>query len=178
MLKSAKIAQKVLSKMDLNQRIAICRNFLDKVELHKDEIANDITSQMGKPIQQSFNEINTLKDRTLTMIDLAEEALKPEIIEQSDNFVRKIIQQPLGIILVIAPWNYPLITAGNAIIPAILSGNAVIVKPSSLTPSTGKWFERLFSEVPHSVTNLNASHQEVEKLINQDEIQRVIYRRS
>ena len=79
MLKSAKIAQKVLSKMDLNQRIAICRNFLDKVELHKDEIANDITSQMGKPIQQSFNEIN-LKDE-FNMIDLAE-VLKPEIIEQ------------------------------------------------------------------------------------------------
>ena len=176
MLKTAKIAQKTLSKMDLKKRIAICHTFLEKLDLHKDQIARDITCEMGKPIQQSFNEINTLKERTYTMINLAEEALKPDIIQHDDSFVRKIIHQPLGIILVIAPWNYPLITAGNAVIPAILSGNAVIIKPSSLTPSSGRWFEKLFGEsLDGCVTNFEATHQQVENLINQKDIQHVSF---
>ena len=90
-----------------------------------DQVALDITRQMGKPLQQARNEINTMIDRAETMCRLAEGALADEPLPPKDGFERFIRHEPLGVVLDIAAWNYPLLIAVNVIVPALLAGNAV-----------------------------------------------------
>jgi acyl-CoA reductase-like NAD-dependent aldehyde dehydrogenase len=101
---------------------------------------------MGKPLQQSNNEVNGLFERTKGLMAMAPSVLAEEVLSEKKGLWRKIAKgiqsfwchshfpEPVGVVLVIAPWNYPLLTAANAIIPAILAGNSVVLKHSWRTP--------------------------------------------
>jgi acyl-CoA reductase-like NAD-dependent aldehyde dehydrogenase len=110
-----------------------------------DQVALDITRQMGKPLQQARNEIATMIDRAETMCRLAEGALADEPLPPKDGFDRFIRHEPLGVVLDIAAWNYPLLIAVNVIVPALLAGNAVLVKHARLTPLCGGHFADAFA---------------------------------
>ena len=100
----------------------------------KDVLATELTWQMGRPIKWSPYEINGFVDRARTMIDLAPRALSPIDPGPKDKFHRSIRREPLGLVLVLSPWNYPYLTAVNAVVPALVAGNVVVLKHSDQTP--------------------------------------------
>ena len=133
-----------LKPTSLEERVAICEGALDYIMANSDAIAADITGQMGKPFQQSINELKGVRERVRAMVKLAPEVLGEQTLPEKPGFVRKIVKEPVGVVLVIAPWNYPLLTAVNAIVPAVLAGNSVLVKHSSRTPLCSQHFEDAF----------------------------------
>jgi acyl-CoA reductase-like NAD-dependent aldehyde dehydrogenase len=133
-----------------------------------DQVALDITRQMGKPLQQARNEIATMIDRAETMCRLAEAALADEPLPPKAGFDRFIRREPLGVVLDIAAWNYPLLIAVNVIVPALLAGNAVLVKHARLTPLCGGHFADAFArtDVPAGlVAALTLDHEATAALI-------------
>jgi len=116
------------------ERVAITQRFIVEIRKRQEEIARAITLQMGKPIKQARNEVNTMIDRASYMAEIAQAALADEMLPDKPGFMRKIAHEPRGVVLDIAAWNYPLLISINIVAPAILAGNAVLLKHSSLTP--------------------------------------------
>ncbi|KAI0225398.1 hypothetical protein L0F63_001737 [Massospora cicadina] len=99
---------------------------------------------MGRPIRYTEGELETLRDRANYMISIAEKSISPVQTEDKPGFKRYIERVPLGVVLLIAPWNYPYITSINGIIPALLAGNTVILKHSPQTPLVSERYENAF----------------------------------
>lgn len=155
------------------ERAALCERFVDAFDAMAEEAARDITRQMGKPIGQARGEVQGMLGRARHMIAIAEDALKDEYLPEKDGFVRYIRHEPLGVVLDVAAWNYPLLIAVNVVVPAVLAGNAVIIKHSSRTPLCGQAFERAFAAAgaPEGlVQNVVASHFVTDLLISQPRI--------
>lgn len=166
-------AQKEWSKTSLATRIEVVRKFMQVFEDQKDVIAKDISGQMGKTFAQAKGEVGGMMERCEKMIELAPEALKDEILPEKSGFFRKIGREPVGVVLVVAPWNYPLLTSVNSIVPALLSGNSVVLKHSSRTPLCADHFERAFLEAgapPGVLTALHTGHAEVDQIIRHPEV--------
>ena len=125
-------------------RVALCERFVSAFEAMGEEIARDITRQMGKPLRQSRNEVAGMLDRARYMNSIAACALADEMLPEKQGFLRYIRHEPLGVVLDVAAWNYPLLIAVNVVVPAILAGNAVILKHSSKTPVCGQAFAEAF----------------------------------
>jgi acyl-CoA reductase-like NAD-dependent aldehyde dehydrogenase len=130
---------------DIATRKALCEKFMAAFEAKGDEIARDITRQMGKPLGQARGEVQGMLARARHIIDIAEGVLADEYVAEKPGFKRYIRHEPLGVVLDIAAWNYPLLIAVNVIVPAVLAGNAVIVKHSSRTPLCGRAFTEAFA---------------------------------
>lgn len=141
--KSAKAQKHFAATSTLDDRIALCNRFLDEIVAHKDQIAADITAQMGKPLAGSLGEINGLIERSQAMMDLAPSALAEEVLPK-EGFERRLLREPVGTVVTVAPWNFPLMCAGNSLIPAVLAGNSVLLKHSERTPLCGNHFEDAF----------------------------------
>jgi acyl-CoA reductase-like NAD-dependent aldehyde dehydrogenase len=170
--KAAKCQKEWWFGTTLDQRIALCKKFMKEFEASSEQIAKDISKMMGKPIKQARGEIKTTLDRAQWMINLAPEALAEHVIP-TEKGERKITREPVGVVVVIAPWNYPLLTAVNAIVPAILAGNSVLLKHSSRTPLCADHFQRAFEKAgaPASlVTALHASHGGIEQVLARPEV--------
>lgn len=120
----------------LADRCALVNRYITAVLEDKDAIAKEISLQMGKPLSQARGEVNGLVDRTRALIAMAPEALATEVLPPLDNLKRRIEKEPVGVVLAITPWNYPLLTTVNSVVPALLAGNAVVIKPSPKTPLT------------------------------------------
>ncbi len=150
------------------ERGALCAGFLREFEALGAQTAADITRQMGKPLQQARNEVNGTLDRARHMIAIAEETLADEYLPEKPGFTRYIRHEPLGVVLDIAAWNYPLLIAVNVVVPAVLAGNAVIIKHSSRTPLCGRVFTEAFARAgaPRGlVQDVVADHAVTEALI-------------
>ncbi|KAI0050672.1 succinate semialdehyde dehydrogenase [Auriscalpium vulgare] len=141
-LKRASEAQKAWSRVPLKERIAIGHKFTAQFNKMADEIPLELTLQMGRPVSQNAGEIRGFIDRAKYMLSIAESSLADVGLEDTDKpgFRRFIRRTPLGVVLVIAPWNFPYLTSVNSVLPAIIAGNAVILKPSPQTPLTGERF--------------------------------------
>ena len=162
----------------LEQRIAYCRKALDYFEQHSTAIGEEITWQMGRPISQAAGEIKGMLERANYMIDIAAQALADKTPPLREATTRFISREPLGTVLVIAPWNYPYLTAVNTIIPALLAGNTVILKHSSQTPLCAERFAAAFeaAELPTGIFNfLHVDYRAVEQLIHDPHIQYVAF---
>ena len=109
------------------------------------EIAEEITRQMGRPLSQSPARSPASRNARAHMIQIAPEALADVAVEPKEGFTRFIRRDPLGCIFVIAPWNYPYLTAVNAIVPALMAGNAVLLKHSAQTPLCAERFSEAFA---------------------------------
>jgi acyl-CoA reductase-like NAD-dependent aldehyde dehydrogenase len=111
------------------------------------------------------------------MLSIAEASLAPEVLPYEPAFHLRIEHEPLGVVLDIAAWNYPLLIAVNVVVPALLAGNAVLLKHSAKTPLAGVHFERAFASlpVPHLVTNLVLTHEETERLIQDERVDHVAF---
>ncbi|KAJ5558874.1 Aldehyde/histidinol dehydrogenase [Penicillium sp. DV-2018c] len=132
----------------LEQRQKLVLSALDILETRKDELAREITEQMGRPIAYTGVEVATAikRSRYLTRIStsvLGEEGIVPG--EEEKGFRRYIKRSPVGVVLIMFPWNYPYLTLVNSLIPAILAGNSVIIKPSPQTPTIVEQFASAFA---------------------------------
>ena len=127
---------------------------------------------MGKPIIQSHSEIKTLIARTKKLIELAPEGLAEKVIKSDDNGFLKITREPVGVVFMITPWNYPLLTPVNCLITSVLAGNSVVLKSSPHAPLTGKHFENAFkyAGLDHLVNDLMVAADKCQNLYTMNEI--------
>ena len=125
---------------------ALVRSFIDEFKKLKG-VAEDISCQMGKPLQEARNEINTMIARTEALIQLAPAALKDDVIlppGSAPPLLKKIAKEPVGVVLSLQPWNYPLLTAVNSTLSAVLAGCTVLLKHSDRTPLCAEHFSAAF----------------------------------
>ncbi len=176
-LDRANAAFSTWSRVELEHRAEIVRNGLARLRENAEQIARDVTLQMGKPITQSRAELNTLFDRAETCLALAPDALRADILPPRPGFVRRIEHVPLGVVFDIAAWNYPLIIPINVIVPALLCGNTVLLKHSAKTPLCGRHLAEAFGqlEVPDLVTDVVITHNQTAQVISDDRVQHVSF---
>ncbi len=177
-LENASKAQKAWKKTPLAERKAICTKAIDAFVAKKDEIANEITWQMGRPIGSAAGEVNGTEERARKMIDLADQGLATIKIADKPGFDRWIQREPVGVVFVIAPWNYPYLTAINAVLPAILAGNSVILKHSAQTPLCAERLVEAFKAggLPEGVFEyLHLTHADTETVIKDERINYVAF---
>jgi acyl-CoA reductase-like NAD-dependent aldehyde dehydrogenase len=149
--------------------------FLDALLSMNDDITTELAWQMGRPVRYG-GEKGGAEERTRAMVALAEEALQPYYPPEKPGFKRYIAREPLGIVMVIAPWNYPYLTSINTIVPALLAGNAVILKHAAQTLLVGERFAEAFRRagLPKGLFhNLVLSHEQTEKLIGSGRIDHI-----
>lgn len=140
----AQAAQRTWAALSLDERKDVVRAFIDAFLAARDEVARSVTRSMGKPIRQSQSEVDAMVDRARTMMSLAEDALRPERLPEKPGFDRFITRAPVGVVAVLAAWNYPLLIAINPMVAALLAGNSVVLKHSARTPEVADLFARLF----------------------------------
>jgi acyl-CoA reductase-like NAD-dependent aldehyde dehydrogenase len=132
------------------------------------DIAAEITWQMGRPIAHAPGEVRGFEERARYMLSIAAEALAPLDPGEKPGFRRQIKRVPLGVVAVVAPWNYPYLTAVNAVLPALIAGNAVVLKHSHQTPLCAERFLEAFATagVPAGVFQyLHLSHADTARLM-------------
>lgn len=132
-----KKGQQLWAKVSVAERIAVIQKFYDLLDEHKDDLAQTLTSEMGKPLQQSYNELNGARGRIKFFIDNSAKYLAEEWVTMEGATKEKIVYEPLGIIANISAWNYPYLVGVNVFIPALIGGNAVFYKPSEYASLTG-----------------------------------------
>lgn len=142
----AKAAQVAWGARPLAERIALVQAGVAAVGAMNDEIVTEIAWQMGRPVRYG-GEFGGFNERASYMASIAEEALADINVEDSDAFRRVIKRVPHGLVLVVAPWNYPFMTAINTVAPALIAGNAVMLKHASQTPLVGERMAAAFHSV-------------------------------
>jgi acyl-CoA reductase-like NAD-dependent aldehyde dehydrogenase len=166
-------AQKQWKKVPLSERKEICSKATDAFVAKKDEIAEEICWQMGRPIRSAAGEVGGTEERARAMIKNADAGLAPVKLEDKPGFERWIQHEALGVVFIIAPWNFPYLTAINAVLPAILAGNAVILKHSAQTPLCSERLVQAFEEagLPKGVFQyLHLNHADAEMVIKDQRI--------
>ncbi|KAF4318596.1 hypothetical protein BBO99_00002470 [Phytophthora kernoviae] len=143
-LDAAVKAQIDWQNVPLSERQALCTKWISALSNNAESIAHEISGMMGKPVQQARNEVNGTIDRAKALIYLSDEALRTDSFPEENGLFRQITHDPVGVVYVIAPWNYPLMTAVNSIIPAVLAGNSVLLKHSPRTPLCGEHYQKTF----------------------------------
>jgi acyl-CoA reductase-like NAD-dependent aldehyde dehydrogenase len=143
-LEQLRSAQPGWSDVPLATRIEVIKKFGALLKEHIEELSNILTSEVGKPLQQSRNEVNGAISRIQWLTDFATPYLSDEIMSQSPGMVEKITYEPLGVVCNISAWNYPFLVGVNVFVPALLAGNAVLYKPSEYATLTGLEIEKLF----------------------------------
>ena len=141
-----KNSQRSWASVPLQDRIAIISRFNDLLDARKDELARTLTLEMGKPIQQSYNELNGARSRIQFFLEHSFKWLSEEWITSEGATREKIVYEPLGVIGNISAWNYPYLVGVNVFIPALIAGNAVFYKPSEYTTLTGLHIRQLLHE--------------------------------
>jgi acyl-CoA reductase-like NAD-dependent aldehyde dehydrogenase len=177
-LAKAHKAGKTWRTTKLPERLDICSRFVDAMLARKSELGEELTWQMGRPIRYTPGEIDRLAERARAMIALAPEALADIGAAPRAGFTRFIRHEPLGVVFVVAPWNYPYLTAVNAIVPALLAGNAVILKHSAQTPLVAERFADGFKAagLPAGIFQaVHLSHADTERLVAAPEIDFVAF---
>ncbi|MCW3478380.1 aldehyde dehydrogenase family protein [Neisseriaceae bacterium JH1-16] len=143
-LAAAREARRGWRATTLTERSHLVGLAVDWLVQNKDRAAHAITRQIGRPISQSPGELRGLEERARHMMAIAEEGLADIWPTPKTGFERFLRREPLGTVLVLAPWNYPFLTAINTIAPALLAGNTVILKHSSQTPLVAELFDEAF----------------------------------
>jgi acyl-CoA reductase-like NAD-dependent aldehyde dehydrogenase len=167
-LGAAAAAQDLWKNTPIAERQALCEKAVDAFVARKADIAGELTWQMGRPISQAAGEVGGFEERARHMIAIAAEALADLKPQAKDGFTRYIKREPLGVAFIIAPWNFPYLTSVNAIIPALLAGNSVILKHSAQTPLCAERLQQAFDEagLPAGVFQyLHLSHADTEAVI-------------
>jgi len=167
-LSAARAAQRDWRRRPIAERARFCLAAVDAMLAMGDEIPAELAWQMGRPIRYGAGELRGFAERARYMIGIAEEALAPIDPGPKENFRRWIARDPLGVVMVIAPWNYPYLTAVNSIVPALMAGNAVILKHAAQTLLVGERFQRAFDAagLPEGLfQNLVLTHAQTSTLL-------------
>lgn len=177
-LESAQDAQKIWKATPLAERQELCSRAVDAFVAKKDAIAEEICWQMGRPIRSAVGEVAGMEERARTMIKLADQGLATVKLAEKEGFQRWIQREAIGVIFVVAPWNYPYLTAINAIMPAILAGNTVVLKHSAQTPLCAERLHEAFlaGGLPEGVFQyLHLSHSDTETVIQDQRINYIAF---
>ncbi|MGE3298775.1 MAG: aldehyde dehydrogenase family protein, partial [Porticoccaceae bacterium] len=175
-LTAATAAQQRWKHSPLAERAALCTAMVDAMLGMRDAIVPELAWQMGRPIRYGAGELRGFEERARHMIAIAPQALAPIEPEPKAGFRRFIRREPLGTVLVIAPWNYPYLTAVNSIIPALMAGNAVILKHATQTLLVGERFAQAAQHagLPAGLfQNLLLNHQQTARAIGSGQVQQV-----
>ena len=170
-LDTARQAQSKWKSVSIAERAALCSRMVDAFVAQRDVIAEELTWQIGRPIKYTPGEVRGFEERARHMISIAENSLADIKVEPKAGFTRFIRKEPLGVVLVLAPWNYPYLTAVNSIVPAIMAGNTVVLKHSSQTPLCAEQIAEAFVEAdfPEGVFQyVHADHANVALMIEDE----------
>lgn len=167
-LNVARRAQSTWRHTPITERAAKVLAFLDALVAMNQEVMPEIAQQMGRPVRYG-GEFRGVEERARYMVRIAEESLKPiPADDEKQGFRRMIKREPVGLVLVIAPWNYPYLTAINTIAPALMAGNAVLLKHASQTILAGERFQMAAdrSGLPQGLfQNLVLSHDQTSRIL-------------
>jgi acyl-CoA reductase-like NAD-dependent aldehyde dehydrogenase len=171
-------AARVWRSSRLADRVALCERAIERMESDAEAIAADITRMMGKPLAQARGEVKTTGVRARHMASVAETALADVVLEGSAAFERRIVHEPAGVVLDLPAWNYPLLTAVNCVVPAVLAGNAVVLKHSPRSPLCGEHFARSFAAAgapENLVQALHCDHPTTERIVGDERVDQVVF---
>lgn len=166
-VRRARSASHAWAARPLTERVALVRDGVARVGAMTDDIVPELAHQMGRPVRYG-GEFSGFKERADYMATLAPQALAPVEVADNAQFKRSIKRVPQGVVLVVAPWNYPYMTAVNTVVPALLAGNAVLLKAASQTLLTGERMVQAFvaAGIPEDVfQNLFLDHATTADLI-------------
>jgi acyl-CoA reductase-like NAD-dependent aldehyde dehydrogenase len=155
--------QPLWAALPVEERLACIARFRELLDQEKNVLADTLTSETGKPLQQSYNELNGARSRIQYFLDHSARWLAEEWVVTEGVTREKIGYEPLGVIANISAWNYPYLVGVNVFIPALIGGNAVLYKPSEYSTLTGLHIRRLLhlTGVPHNVFQLVAGKGKV-----------------
>ena len=167
-LDQARAASRSWGETPVAERVALCERAIAQMEGASDAIALDITRMMGKPFRQAKNEVAGMAKRARHMCTIAEASLADVVLPPLSGFERRIVRAPLGVVLNLPAWNYPLLTAVNVVVPAVLAGNAVVLKHSTRSALCGEHFADAFARAgapEHVVQALHCDHATSERMV-------------
>lgn len=168
-LARAAASQKAWKQVRVAERAALCRRMTQWCVDRAQALGEELTWQMGRPIAYSPNEIRRgFQERALYMCGIAEQALSDIRIAEKEGVERFIRREPHGVVLVLAPWNYPWLTSVNAVVPALLAGNSVILKMAQQTPRVAERYGEAFQAagLPDGVFQyVHADHDQVARMV-------------
>ena len=165
----ARAAQAGWAARPLEERIALVKAGVEVLNGMKDRVVEELAWQMGRPTRYG-GEFGGMNERTTYMAGIAADALAPMVVENSNLFERRIEREPFGVVFIVAPWNYPYMTAINTLVPALIAGNTVILKHATQTLLVGERLAEAFhaAGVPEDVfQNVVLDHSVTEDLIGQ-----------
>jgi len=177
-LSKAKASQQAWSTKSVAERADICTAAVDAFVANKELIASELTWQIGRPIRYSLGEVGGYEERARYMIGAAPDALKSLQLDEKPGFTRYIKREALGVVFVVAPWNFPFMTAVNAVMPALMAGNSVVLKHSAQTPLCAERMVESFEKagLPAGVFQyLHLSHADTESIIASDKVDYVAF---
>jgi acyl-CoA reductase-like NAD-dependent aldehyde dehydrogenase len=173
-LAKAEAAQKQWRATSIAERVALCERMVEHMLANTDDIARELSWQMGRPMRHTPFEIQRgFQERSRHMSAIAAAALADVAVEPKEGFTRFIRREPVGIVLVVAPWNYPYLTSVNTIVPAILAGNAVLLKHATQTLLCAERYSEAFvaAGAPAGLfQHLHATHDDVARIIADDRV--------
>jgi|TARA_B110000971_G_scaffold221767_1_gene270450 acyl-CoA reductase-like NAD-dependent aldehyde dehydrogenase len=162
----------------VQERIQVVNKFIDNLINLGEEVKKEICWQIGRPISQCGSELRGFEERSRYMVEIAEECLSDIVVKKNNEFDNYIFKAPLGVIFIMAPWNYPVMTATNTIVPALLSGNSVILKHSSQTPMCAELIAKALigTGIPEGLFQyIHTDHSSCEKIISDSRIAHVVF---
>jgi acyl-CoA reductase-like NAD-dependent aldehyde dehydrogenase len=177
-LARARDARKSWGRVPVEERCALLGKAVDAFVAQGPAIAEEISWQMGRPVAQSPGEIGGFEERARHMLAIAPETLADVAVEPKEGFTRFVRRVPVGVVFVIAPWNFPYLTAVNSIIPALAAGNTVLLKHSAQTPLCAERFGEAFHQagLPAGVfQHLHLGHGPALGLIESDGVDFVAF---
>ncbi|HMK78066.1 MAG TPA: aldehyde dehydrogenase family protein [Xanthobacteraceae bacterium] len=177
-LAAARTAQAEWKRVPVAARATMLSRAVDAMLSMREAIAPELAWQMGRPVRYGGGELNGFEERARTMIALAESALADIVPEPKQGFKRYIAREPLGLVLTVAPWNYPYLTAVNSVVPALMAGNAVILKHAAQTLLVGDRFQQAMDRagLPQGLfRTLTLAHDDTEKLIASGAVDQVCF---
>ena len=177
-LASARKAQAEWRRVSVAERGRILSKAVDAMLAMRAEIAPELAWQMGRPVRYGGGELNGFEERARAMIAMAESALSNIVPEPKAGFKRYITREPVGVVLTVAPWNYPYLTAVNSVVPALMAGNAVLLKHAAQTLLVGDRFQQAMDKagLPKGLfRTLTLSHDDTSKLIGSGAIDQVCF---
>src|SRR6266540_1178397 len=139
---AARSGQAEWKQVPIAERARLLTAAVEAMLAMRDDIVPELAWQMGRPVKFGGGELKGFEERARHMIAIAESALAPVVPEAKPGFTRDVRREPVGVVLTVAPWNYPYLTAVNSVVPALMAGNAVILKPAAQTPLVGDRFQR------------------------------------
>lgn len=174
-LEKARKAQRAWAEVPVAERAGAMLRFLDALRAMNDEIVPELAWQMGRPVRFG-GEMRGVEERIRYVAEIAEESLAPLVPEPKAGFTRMIKREPLGLVLVVAPWNYPYLTAVNTVVPALIAGNAVILKHAAQTILVGDRFQAAMDKagLPAGLfQHLVLGHDDVARLLSSGAVDHV-----